>query len=59
MLIETRDLTRHYPSGDGVVAGAKQRLHADELSWFSSGDEQLVIDTTTGEALATRWVAAE
>jgi predicted amidohydrolase len=23
---------------------SKQRLHADELSWFSSGDEQLVID---------------
>jgi predicted amidohydrolase len=30
---------------------SKQRLHADELSWFSSGDEQLVIDAA-GHRLA-------
>jgi predicted amidohydrolase len=30
---------------------SKQRLHADELPWFSSGDEQLVIDAA-GHRLA-------
>jgi predicted amidohydrolase len=29
---------------EGRLTYSKQRLHADELSWFSSGDEQLVID---------------
>jgi len=29
---------------EGRLKYSKQRLHADELSWFSSGDEQLVID---------------
>jgi predicted amidohydrolase len=28
----------------GRLSYSKQRLHADELSWFSGGDEQLVID---------------
>jgi predicted amidohydrolase len=29
---------------EGRLTYSKQRLHADELPWFSSGDEQLVID---------------
>jgi predicted amidohydrolase len=29
---------------EGRLSYSKQQLHADELSWFSSGDEQLVID---------------